>query len=68
LTNFGKPLDLRHGYLPAAAGLPIVPTIKATALLAILLAYAAGFIILYPIVQTSVSESNDPTPAMFVAP
>jgi hypothetical protein len=72
VSNFEKSLDLRAGYLPAAAGLPIVQTIKTAAVLVVLLAYAAGFVILYPIVQASVSKSvsegNNPTPAMFVAP
>jgi len=53
VTKFEEPLDFRDGYLPAARGLPIVPTIETTALLAVLLAYAVGFAILYPIAQTS---------------
>jgi hypothetical protein len=72
MANFEKPLDLRDDYLSAASGLPIVPTVRTAALLAALLAYAAGFAILYPIAQASVSKSaaegNDPTPTMFVAP
>ena len=38
------------------AGLPIVPTVKAASLLAVLVAYAVGFAILYPIAQTDVSK------------
>ena len=57
MTNFEGPLDFRDGYLPAARGLPSVPTIKSAALLAVLLAYAVGFAILYPIAQTSVVKS-----------
>jgi len=53
VTYSEKPLDFRDGYLPAAAGLPIVPTVKAASLLAVLLAYAVGFAILYPIAQTN---------------
>jgi len=56
VTNFQGPLDFRDGYLPAARGLP-VPTIETTALLAVLLAYAVGFAILYPLAQTSVVKS-----------
>jgi hypothetical protein len=57
VSNFEGSLDFRDGYLPAARGLPIVPTIKTTALLAVLVAYAVGFAILYPIAQTSVVKS-----------
>jgi hypothetical protein len=42
------------------------------ALLTALLAYAAMFVVLYPIVassvEKSVSEGNDPAPTQFVAP
>jgi hypothetical protein len=72
MTNFEKRLDLRDDYLSPAPGVRIVPTVRTAALLAALLAYAAGFAILYPIAQASVSKSaaegNDPTPTMFVAP
>ncbi len=57
MTNFERPLEFRDGYLPAARGLPSVPTIKSAALLAVLLAYAVGFAILYPIAETSVFKS-----------
>jgi hypothetical protein len=64
VTNIENSLEFRDGYLPAAAGLPIVPTIKTTALVAVLVAYAVGFAILYPIAETSapknVSSGNNP--------
>jgi hypothetical protein len=55
-TYSEKPFDFRDGYLPAAPGLPIVPTIKAASLVAVLLAYAVGFAILYPIAQDNLSK------------
>jgi hypothetical protein len=60
VTNVESSLEFRDGYLPAAAGLPIVPTIKTTALLSVLLAYAVGFAILYPIAETSVPKNLAP--------
>jgi hypothetical protein len=69
VTHFEKPLTLEHGYAHAAHA---APTIKTLALLAALLAYAAGFVILYPLaassVAKSVAEGADPTPIQFVAP
>jgi hypothetical protein len=56
VTYSEKPLEFLDGYLPAAAGLPIVPTVKAASLLAVLLAYAVGFAILYPIARANVSK------------
>ena len=56
MTYSEKPLDFRDGYLPAAAGLPIVPTVKAASLMAVLVAYAVGFAILYPIARTDVPK------------
>ena len=48
------------------------PTIKTLALVAALLVYAAGFVLLYPIVTSSVaksvSEGNDPALLQFVGP
>lgn len=64
MTYSENPLDLRDGYLPAAAGLPIVPTVKAASLLAVLFAYAVGFAILYPIAQTNVSKGVSEGAAM----
>jgi hypothetical protein len=56
VTYSETPLDLRDGYLPAAPGLPVVPTVKAASLVAVLVAYAVGFAILYPIAQTDLSK------------
>ena len=57
MTKFEEPVDFRDGYLPAARGLPAVPTIQTTALLAVLLAYAVGIAVLYPIAKTDVVKS-----------
>ena len=63
MTRFEKPADFDSAY-PYAHAAPSAPTVKTLALLAALLAYAAGFVILYPIVAgsvaKSVSEGNDP--------
>jgi hypothetical protein len=66
VTKFEEPVDFRDGYLPTARGLPIVPTIETTALLAVLLAYAVGFAILYPIAKMDVvkSVSTSAAPAL----
>jgi hypothetical protein len=73
VSNSDRQLDFRHGYLPAPPGVPSDPTITTTALLAVLLAYAIGFVILYPIAEASVAKSmtegNDPLTQMeFVGP
>jgi hypothetical protein len=69
MSHFEKPVDFFSAYPHAAAA---APTIKTLALLAALLAYAAGFVILYPIVASSVSESvsegNDPALLQSVGP
>jgi hypothetical protein len=69
VSRFEKPADLVSAYPHAAPG---APTLQTLALLAALLAYAAGFVILYPIVASSVAESvsegNDPALLQFVAP
>jgi hypothetical protein len=69
MTRFEKPADFLDGLSPAH-GLPSVAAIKATVLLALLIAYGLGFIILYPLAQASVSKStasgNDPM--AFVGP
>jgi hypothetical protein len=69
VSRFEKPADFVSAYPHAA---PAAPTIKALALLAALLAYAAGSAILYPIVASSVAESvsegNDPPLLQFVGP
>jgi hypothetical protein len=69
VTNFEKTTEFSNAYAHAA---PSAPPIKTLALLIALLAYAAGFVLLYPIVASSVtksvSEGNDPAPTQFVAP
>ena len=69
MSRFEKPADFVTAYPYAASG---APTIKTLALLAALLAYAAGFVLLYPIVANSVAESvtegNDPALLQFVGP
>jgi hypothetical protein len=69
VSRFEKPADFITAYPHAAPG---APTIKTLALLAALLAYGAGFIILYPLVSSSVAESvsagNDPALLQFVGP
>ena len=69
MSRFEKPADFVTAYPHAAPG---APTIKTLALLAALLAYGAGFIILYPLVSSSVAESvsagNDPALLQFVGP
>jgi hypothetical protein len=69
MSRFEKPADFVTAYPHAAPG---APTIKTLALLVALLAYAAGFVLLYPIVANSVAESvtegNDPALMQFVGP
>jgi hypothetical protein len=69
VSRFEKPADFITAYPHAAPG---APTIKTLALLAALLAYGAGFVILYPLVASSVAESvsagNDPALLQFVGP
>jgi hypothetical protein len=69
VTHFEKPAEFGSAYAHAAPG---APTIKTLALLAALLAYAAGFVVLYPIVASSVAKSvaedNDPALMEFVGP
>jgi hypothetical protein len=70
MTNIAKPPEFSDRGLFAARGLPSVAAIKATVLLAFLIAYGLGFVILYPLAQASVSKSaaegNDPM--AFVGP
>jgi hypothetical protein len=69
VTRFEKPAQFIGAYAPAT---PRASTIKTLVLLAVLLAYAAVFVILYPIVASSVtksvSEGNDPALLQFVGP
>jgi hypothetical protein len=71
MTRFERPADFDRAY-PYAHATPRASTIKTLALLAALLAYAAGFVILYPIVAgsvaKSVAEGNDPAMMQFVSP
>jgi hypothetical protein len=71
MTRFEKPTDFGSAY-PYAHAAPGAPTIKTLILLAALLAYAAGFVFLYPLVASSVAESvaqgNDPAMMQFVGP
>jgi hypothetical protein len=70
MTNIAKPPEFSDRDLFGAHGLPSVAAIKATVLLALLIAYGLGFVILYPLAQASVSKStasgNDPM--AFVGP
>jgi hypothetical protein len=69
VANFVKSVDLDNAY-PRAA--PSLSAIKTAVLLAALLAYAAGFVILYPLAASSVAkrvaEGADPALMQFVAP
>jgi hypothetical protein len=69
MSRFEKPADFVTAY-PYAA--PSWTTLKTLLLFAALLAYFAGFVILYPIVANSVAESvsegNDPALLQFVGP
>ena len=69
MTPFEKAANFSDAYAHAT---PDAPTIKTLALLAALLAFGAGFVILYPIVANSVaksvSEGNDPALLQFVGP
>ena len=60
MAHFEKPAEFGGAYPHAAPGLP---TIKTLALSAASLAYTVGFLILFPIVASSVaksvSEGND---------
>jgi hypothetical protein len=69
MTRFEKPAQFSRAYPQPASG---APAIKALVLLAALLAYAAWFALLHPIVASSVaksvSEGNDPALMQFVGP
>ena len=69
MTRIEKPAELGSAYAHVAPG---APTIKTLVLLVALLAYAVGFVVLYPIVASSVaksvSEGNDTALLQFVAP
>ncbi len=69
MTRFEKPAQFSDAYAQPSPG---APDIKTLVLLAALLAYAAAFVLLYPIVASSVaksvSEGNDPALMQFVGP
>jgi hypothetical protein len=69
VTRFEKPAEFGGAYPHAAPG---APTLKSLILLAALLAYAAGFVMLYPLAANSVAkgvaEGADPALMQFVAP
>jgi hypothetical protein len=69
VSRFENPVQFDTTYPNVA---PSRSTLKTCLLLAALLAYAAGFVVLYPIVATSVAESvsggNDPALLQFVGP
>jgi hypothetical protein len=69
VTRFENPTQFDNTYPHVA---PSRNMLKTLLLLVALLAYAAGFVILYPIVASSVtksvSEGNDPALLQFVGP
>ena len=69
MSRFENPAQFDAAYPNVA---PSRTALKTFLLLAALLAYAAGFVILYPIVASSVAESvsqgNDPALLQFVGP
>jgi hypothetical protein len=69
MTKFEKPIDFLDRGVSGAHGLPSFAAIKAVVLLALLVAYAFGFVMLYPAVQASVSRSAEGAdPMAFVSP
>ena len=69
MSHFENPTQFGAAYPNVA---PSRRTVKTFLLLAALLIYAAGFVVLYPLVASSVSESvsegNDPALLQFVGP
>ena len=69
MSRFENPAQFSAAYPNMA---PSRSALKTVLLSASLLAYAAGFVILYPLVQSSVTKSvsqgNDPALLQFVAP
>jgi hypothetical protein len=72
MTHSEKSLEFHDGYLPARPATPGLPTLRTAALLAALLLYGIGFVVLYPLAQASVAKSaaagNDPALMDFVGP
>ncbi|HSU99123.1 MAG TPA: hypothetical protein VLI91_03375 [Roseiarcus sp.] len=71
MTHFERPAQFEGGY-PYAPATARTQGLAVLALLAVLMAYAVGFVVLYPAVSRSVAESasegNDPTLLQFVGP
>ena len=69
MTRLERAANFDRANPPAA---PSAPRIKTLILLAALFAYAAGFVVLCPLVArsvaTSVAEDNDPALMQFVGP
>jgi hypothetical protein len=69
VSRFENPAQFDTAYPNVAPGRSILRTFL---LLAALLTYAAGFLVLYPIVagsvEKSISEGNDPALLQFVGP
>ena len=69
MSRFENPAQFDTAYPNVA---PSRSALKRFLLLAALLAYAAGFLVLYPVVASSVarsvSEGNDPALLQFVGP
>jgi hypothetical protein len=69
VSRFESPAQFDNAYPHVA---PSRSTLKTLLMLAALLAYAAGFVILYPIVASSVTQSvsqgNDPVLLQFGGP
>jgi hypothetical protein len=69
VSRFENPAQFDTAYPNVA---PSRSALKAFLLITALLAYAAGFVVLYPIVASrvaeSVSEGNDPALLQFVSP
>jgi hypothetical protein len=69
VSRFENPAQFDTSYPNVA---PIRGSLKTFLLLAALLAYATGFLVLYPVVASSVaksvSEGNDPAFLQFVGP
>jgi hypothetical protein len=70
MTKFEKPVDFIDRGVSDAHGLPSLCAIKAAIVFTLLVAYALGFVMLYPAVQASISRSaaEGADPIAFVGP
>ncbi len=72
MANFEQTLAARDGLSSAVPDPHLTQGVKTVILLALLLAYAIGFALLYPITQASVersaAEGNDPNAWEMVGP